>query len=210
MSKIVDTLAVGQERAYPAGGNYLTVIRSLQLLEIDLVDRNGSIETHTIKSGTLKNKKFQSVSIKNVGVASVDIVVVTGVGDIEASKDEAVVTVDTSAGSVPVTLDETQLSLQVNQQNSGATNNGLTKITLTPLSTQRLCEAKELRKYVKYNMLSSSNVEYVTVGGSMVDANSGYAMEVGTYQVDETRGELWVHNPSATETTEVWAMEVND
>lgn len=210
MGKARGVIAAGVERPFSVSGNYLFVVASTEILEIELVRKSQTVETHFVKQGGgLYDKDFDSIVVKNEGASSSFVHIVTGQGKYSPSQSDSRVTVDTSAGSVPVTLDETQLNLQVNQQTTGATNNGLPKVTLLTGETKKLCNVNATRKYVKYNILSSSDCEYVTVGGSLVDAASGYALERGMVGADETTGELWVHNPQ-TETAVVWAMEVSD
>lgn len=208
MGRAVGTLAAGQEREYSVRGNYLFVVASSQLLEIELMKRSSSLETHYVKqNGGLHKKNFDSISVRNSGSVETEIEIVTGEGEFSPSVSDAVVSIDTSRSSVPVSLDAGQLNLQVNQQTTGAVNNGLARVTLLQGETKKLCNVNGLRKYLKYNILSSSDCEYVTVGGSVVDAVSGYAMERGTYQTDETTGEVWAHNPNL-ETVEIWNFEV--
>ncbi|WP_018014109.1 hypothetical protein [Teredinibacter turnerae] len=210
MGKAVGTLAPGEERAFPVGGNYLQVIKTAQVLEIELVQNSYAYESHLLKQGAaLHEKNFSSVVVRNEGNATTEIYISTGVGKFQPSQNDAVVTVDTSQGSVPVTMDEGQLNLSINQQITGSTNTALPRVTVEPGASAKICDADVSgnRKYVKYNILSSADCEYVTIGGSSVDATSGYALERGMLAVDETTGELWAHNPGAV-AVDIWSVEV--
>lgn len=208
MGKAVGTIQPGQERPFPIGGNYLTVVSTRQLLEIELVGRNDKIEAHLVKQGvTLYEKNFDSIVVKNEGAEATDIVLVSGVGKYSPSQDGGRVEVDTSGGSVAVTLDEAQLALQVNQQTTGDTLNGLAKVTIAAGVSAQLAPANALRKYLRINILSSSDTEYILLGGA--DANSGGALERGMVGFEETTGAVSAFNPS-TDPVDVYLLEVTD
>jgi|GEM_PF-5883210 len=209
MGRAVGTIQPGDEKPFNAGGHYLTVVKSKELLEIELVRDHSTIETHLVKQGTtLYEKNFSSIVVKNEGSSAADVIIVTGVGKYRPSQDGGRVEIDTTGGSVPVTMDESQLNLQVNQQTTGAINNGLASVTLATGETKKLCDVNPLRKYVKMNILGLSDCEYVTVGGELVDDSSGFALERGVVNSEETTAALWAHNPN--DDVVVWLMEVTD
>ena len=206
MGKVIDTLQPGQEKPYPAGGNYLTVVKSLELLEIDLINRSDSVESHVIKSGTLHDKKFDSIVVKNLGASAVNITIVTGVGKITQSQDEAVVTVDTSGGSVPVTLDEAQLNVTISQNFVSDVVNNPGDVLAGAAATLAIA-ANANRKEVEI-CLPSDATNPVRIGNASVTASSGSILEPGTSKVFGCEAALYViRTASPDETVTVLELE---
>lgn len=208
MSRVVDTLQAGQERAYQIGGNYLNVIKSGQLLEIELVRHSNVFENHFLKQGAgIYKKDFNSIVVRNAGDEEASIVLVSGAGSYSPSQSDSTVRVDTSEGSVPVTLDEDQLALAVNQQLTGENLVGLAKVTIAAGAVGALAAANPLRKYLRINVLSSAETEFILIGG--VDSNTGGALERGMVGCEEIRGAVSAFNPSAFP-VDVYLLEVTD
>ena len=215
MGRAYGVIQPGEMRPFGVHGNYLTVRKSRELLEIELISESETLETHYIQQGSsLLNKRFSSIVVTNQGESASEIEIITGVGQHTPSQDGGrvevnggQVAIDTSAGSVPVTMDEGQLNFSISQLAFGDENTSLPRVIIPPNTSAQIAGVNNTRRYLRVT-LPSDAAGNITMGGAAVSENSGGLLEIGITEYLQTQAALFAHNPNAEAVT-VYAMEVN-